>query len=85
MSPNFRMLSIVSQLSSADQPLMDGDLPQLLFGGCGIDDCVLWIFTVSPLFMFLRGKESISDIPRELPCLGDLENPSQLDIEINKL
>ena len=26
-------------------------------------------------------KESIADIPNELPCLGDLENPSQLPVQ----
>ena len=26
-------------------------------------------------------KESISDIPIELPCLGDLENPGQLPVQ----
>ena len=26
-------------------------------------------------------KESISDIPTELPCLGDLENPGQLPVQ----
>ena len=26
-------------------------------------------------------KESISDIPTELPCLGDLENPDQLPVQ----
>ena len=25
-------------------------------------------------------KESIADIPTELPCLSDLENPSQLPV-----
>ena len=25
-------------------------------------------------------KESISDIPTELPCLGDFENPGQLPV-----
>ena len=26
-------------------------------------------------------KESISDIPTELPCSGDLENPGQLPVQ----
>ena len=26
-------------------------------------------------------KESISDIPTELPCSGDLENPDQLPVQ----
>ena len=26
-------------------------------------------------------KESIADIPTELPCLGDLENPGQLPVQ----
>ena len=26
-------------------------------------------------------KESISDIPTELPCLGDFENPGQLPVQ----
>ena len=28
-----------------------------------------------------EGKESISDIPTELPCFGDLENPGQLPVQ----
>ena len=27
-----------------------------------------------------KDKESIADIPFELPCLSDLENPSQLPV-----
>ena len=29
----------------------------------------------------LEVKESIADISNELPCLGDLENPSQLLVQ----
>ena len=28
-----------------------------------------------------EGEESISDIPTELPCFGDLENPGQLSVQ----
>ena len=28
-----------------------------------------------------EGKESISDIPAELPCSSDLENPGQLPVQ----
>ena len=38
----------------------------------GIDDFVLWIFTIS--------SESIAYIPARLPYLGDLENPGQLPV-----
>ena len=31
----------------------------------------------------LEVEESISDIPSELPCLGNLENPSQLSVQEN--
>ena len=31
--------------------------------------------------MFSRGEESISDIPPELPCFGDLENSGQLPVQ----
>ena len=94
----------------------------------GTDDCVLWISTISSVFMFSRSrnpfltfllsyhvrvtskiwinfrfkrywwfclinfwnffsiyvfevKESIADIPTELPCLCDLENLSQLPVQ----
>ena len=30
---------------------------------------------------FLEVEESIADIPIELRCLGDLENPSQLPVQ----
>ena len=38
----------------------------------GTDDFVLWILTISSVFMFFEVKESIYDIPTELPCLCDL-------------
>ena len=28
-----------------------------------------------------EGEESISDIPTELPCFDDLENPGQLSVQ----
>ena len=31
--------------------------------------------------VLLEVKESIFDIPNELPCLGDFENPSQLPVQ----
>ena len=31
-------------------------------------------------FFVIKVKESIADIPTELPCLSDLENPSQLPV-----
>ena len=41
---------------------------------------VLWIFTIShPTYVF-KVKESTVDILTELPCLSDLENPSQLPV-----
>ena len=32
-----------------------------------------------PIYVF-KDKESTADIPTELPCLSDLENPSQLPV-----
>ena len=32
------------------------------------------------IYVFYVG-ESISDIPTELPCFGDLENPGQLPVQ----
>ena len=32
------------------------------------------------IFVF-EGEESISDIPTELPCFSDLENPGQLPVQ----
>ena len=32
-----------------------------------------------PIYVF-KDKESTADIPTELPCLSDLENPSQLSV-----
>ena len=31
--------------------------------------------------LFFEDKESIADIPTELPCSGDLNNPSQLPVQ----
>ena len=45
----------------------------------GTDDFVLWIFTISPLFMFSRSRNPF-DIPTVLPCLCDLKNPVQLPV-----
>ena len=32
-----------------------------------------------PIYVF-KGKESTADNPTELPCLSDLENPSQIPV-----
>ena len=34
-----------------------------------------------PIIYVFEGEESISDIPTELPCFGDLENPGQLPVQ----
>ena len=44
------------------------------------DDFILWIFTISSVFITFKVKEFIADIPSELLCLGDVENPSQLPV-----
>ena len=36
---------------------------------------------ISSIFMFSEVKKSIADIPTELPCLSDLENPGQLPVQ----
>ena len=41
----------------------------------GTDDCVLWIFTISSVFMFLRSSYSL------LPCLDDFEYPGQPSVD----
>ena len=44
----------------------------------------LWFFLYShslfDIYVF-EVKESIADIPTELPCLGDLENPGQVLVQ----
>ena len=37
-----------------------------------------WDFVAIYVF---EGEESISDIPTELPCFGDLENSGQLPVQ----
>ena len=46
----------------------------------GTDDCILWIFTISSLFMFSRTRNPLLTFLTELQCLIDLENPSQLPV-----
>ena len=36
-------------------------------------------YNFNSIYVF-KVKESIADIPTELPCLSDLENPSQLTV-----
>ena len=43
--------------------------------------CVLRIFIVSSLLLFLRVRNSLLTFPTELPCSGDLENPGQLPVQ----
>ena len=38
-------------------------------------------FEISSVFMFSRSRKSIADIPTELPCSGDRENPGQLPVQ----
>ena len=48
----------------------------------GTNDCVLWIFTISSVFMLVsKVKDSIADIPTVHTCLGDLENPGKLPVQ----
>ena len=42
--------------------------------------CLKNFWNFFTIYVF-EGEESISDIPTDLPCLGDLENPDQLPVQ----
>ena len=42
--------------------------------------CLMNFWNFPTIYVF-EGEESISDIPTELPCFGDLENPGQLPVQ----
>ena len=50
----------------------------------GTDDCVLWIFIISSVFMFSGSQESIANIPTELPFSGENENVSIYVFEVKE-
>ena len=42
--------------------------------------CLMNFWNFFSIYVF-EGQESIADIPTELPCLDDLENPGQLPVQ----
>ena len=46
----------------------------------GTDDCILWIFTISSLFMFSRSRNPLLTFILRYDVLSDLENPIQLPV-----
>ena len=75
------IFNIPTELPCLSDLKSPGRLPvQQVFGCTG--DCVLWIFEISLLAIYVfEVRESFTDIPFELSCLGDFENSGQLPVQ----